>query len=84
MHPDYSAAQTDNDICLLELDGDLTFGPSVEAVAMPEQDEDFDAGSDAIVSGWGTLHSGDFLLPQDLQWVTVPVVSQAGEFRNHS
>ena len=79
MHPDYTSTSTDNDICLLELAGDLTFGPSVGAVTMPAQDEDFDAGSDAIVSGWGTLHSGDFILPEDLQWVTVPIVSQEGE-----
>ena len=79
MHPDYDSAITNNDICLLKLISDIEFGPSVGAVTMPEQDEDFEAGSDAIVSGWGTLHSGDFLLPLDLQWVTVPVVSQDGE-----
>jgi hypothetical protein len=30
------------------------------------------------VSGWGTLHSGDFELPNLLMYVEVPIVTDAG------
>ncbi|MBK8011208.1 MAG: trypsin-like serine protease [Deltaproteobacteria bacterium] len=36
-----------------------------------------DAGVNAIVTGWGTLRSSDFSLPDVLQAVTVPIVSNA-------
>ena len=79
MHPNYDSGSTNNDICLLELNGDLTFGSSVGAVPMPSQDKEFAVGSDAIVSGWGALEAGGTERPQVLQWVTVPIVSQDGE-----
>lgn len=79
MHPGYNPLSRNNDICLLELDGDLTFGPSVAPVAMPIQDEEFADGSDGIISGWGLLHSTDFVFPKALQWTTVPLVSQERE-----
>ncbi len=41
---------------------------------MPEQNQDWEADSDAIVSGWGTLSSGGSS-PDTLHAVTVPVVS---------
>ncbi|MBK8010828.1 MAG: trypsin-like serine protease [Deltaproteobacteria bacterium] len=36
-----------------------------------------DAGVNAMVTGWGTLHSNDYSLPEILQGVTVPIVSNA-------
>jgi len=47
-------------------------------VKLPEQGELFDSG-DAVVSGWGTLHSGDFSLPNLLHVVTVPIVNDRGK-----
>ena len=47
---------------------------SVAGVSMPEQNQDWEADSDAIVSGWGTLSSGGSS-PDTLHAVTVPVVS---------
>ena len=43
---------------------------------MPEQGQDWEAGSNARVSGWGTLSSGGSS-PDTLQAVNVPVVSDA-------
>ena len=71
-------ASFDSDICLLLLDGAFEFNDVVAPVPMPEQGEEFTGN--AIVSGWGSLHSGDFLLPQDLQFVTVPLVDDASKF----
>merc|ERR1711872_68208 len=42
-----------------------------------EGEEQFSDVTDCIVTGWGTLHSGDFLLPDKLQKVTVPIVGDA-------
>ena len=43
---------------------------------MPEQGQDWEAGSNARVSGWGPLSSGGSS-PDTLQAVNVPVVSDA-------
>ena len=51
------------------------WGP-LEVVTMPEQGQDWEAGSNARVSGWGTLSSGGSS-PDTLQAVNVPVVSDA-------
>ena len=50
----------------------------VQPVKLPEQGQAFESG-DAVVSGWGTLHAGDFTLPDLLHVVTVPLVNDAGE-----
>lgn len=62
-----------NDVCLLRLKEPLVFNDEVQPVKLPEQDQAFESG-DAIVSGWGTLHAGDFNLPDLLHVVTVPLV----------
>merc|ERR1712223_2356338 len=54
----------------------VEFGGNIMGVTMPEQDQDWDAGSTARVSGWGTLSSGGSS-PDTLQAVNVPVVSDA-------
>ena len=79
MHPNYGVvASYDSDVCLLLLAGSFEFNDVVAAVNMPDQGEEYTG--DAVVSGWGTLHSGDFLLPQDLQFVTVPLVDDASKW----
>ena len=49
------------------------WGP-IQTVTMPSQGQDWEAGSNARVSGWGTLSSGGSS-PDTLQAVNVPVVS---------
>ena len=46
-----------NDIALLELAQELTFGPDVAAICSPDPNNDY-AGDVAIVAGWGRLSYG--------------------------
>ena len=46
-----------NDIAVLELESELTFGPDVAAICSPDPNNDY-AGEVAIVAGWGDLESG--------------------------
>merc|ERR1712018_613903 len=74
IHEDYSSRNHENDICLLHLKTALNMTDFVQPVTLPAQMELTPEGADCIVTGWGTLHSGDFLLPDKLQKVTVPVI----------
>merc|ERR1712227_619111 len=75
IHPGYGPFGYENDICLINHET-VEFGGNIMGVTMPEQDQDWDAGSTARVSGWGTLSSGGSS-PDTLQAVNVPVVSDA-------
>lgn len=77
VHESFDYSTISNDICILKLSRPLELGDKASGVALPEQGEQFQAGSTAIVSGWGTLHGGDFGLPDKLQFVEVPIVSDA-------
>merc|ERR1712083_761866 len=64
----------ENDICLLELETPATLGSNVAAISLPYKNEEYDEGTNCIVSGWGTTSEGGSLASV-LQKVTVPVVS---------
>merc|ERR550539_220388 len=74
IHEEYEAADKGNDICLLHLKTKLEWTDFVQPVTLPAQMDLTPEGKDCIVTGWGTLHSGDFTLPDKLQKVTVPVI----------
>ena len=67
----------DNDIAILKLSTPLTLGGDVQAVCLPSDNFNPATGAACWVSGWGTLQSGASSLPQQLQWVSVPVVEQS-------
>ena len=46
---------------------------------LPVQDQTFNMTGNGIVSGWGDLESGG-LPPDNLNWVEVPLVNDAGNF----
>jgi len=67
-----------NDFIILKLKSALTFNENVGAACLPEPSHAPDAtGQTCFVSGWGTLESGASGLPDDLQWVAVPTVTNA-------
>jgi len=74
LHEDFDYGTISNDVCLLELAQPFELGAEVNGVSLPTQGQLFESG-DAVVSGWGTLHSGDFFLPDLLHVVTVPIVT---------
>jgi len=67
----------DNDIAIVKLATPLTLGGDVQAICLPSAGFNPDVGAECFVSGWGTLQSGAQSLPTQLQYVGVPVVSQA-------
>merc|ERR1711962_681986 len=65
-----------NDFIILKLKNALTFNDDVGPICLPEPDHAPDAtGQTCFVSGWGTLGSGVYPLPNNLQWVAVPTVT---------
>jgi len=74
LHEDYDSWNINNDICLLELDGEVTMGEHVGTIAFPADGEEYDEGTMCTVTGWGTTSEGGSLA-KILQKVSVPIVS---------
>merc|ERR1711915_480943 len=75
LHEDYDSWTIENDICLLELESQADFSSSViGSISLPSSMEEYPAGTDCTVSGWGTTSEGGSL-GKVLMKVTVPVVS---------
>jgi len=73
VHEDYGPFGFQNDICLIHHES-VEFGDAIQPVTMPIQGQDWEAGTNARVSGWGTLASGGDS-PCTLHAVDVPVLS---------
>jgi len=74
-HPNYDSNTISNDICLLHLQESLQFNDWVQPIALPTQGQEYEAGTECTVTGWGTTSEGGFILPNKLHKVNVPVVS---------
>merc|ERR1712080_765900 len=59
LHEDYDSWTVYNDICTLGLaeEADLS-SDVIDVIALPEENEEYEAGTECIVSGWGTTSSG--------------------------
>ncbi|KAL4928803.1 serine protease [Aspergillus undulatus] len=75
-HPDYNSATVDNDISILTLSEELTFGDGIGAVDLPSSSALPAAGTVGTLTGWGALREGGNVSPT-LQYVDVPVVSKS-------
>merc|ERR1712055_817493 len=75
LNADYDDWTVYNDICTLELASAADFSSDmIGPISLPDVMEEYEAGTQCIVSGWGTTSSGGSLA-RILQKVTVPVVS---------
>ncbi|CAC5367331.1 Trypsin beta,Trypsin delta/gamma-like protein CG30031,Trypsin alpha,Chymotrypsin-like serine proteinase [Mytilus coruscus] len=76
MHPNYSSSRPGypNDIALLELSQSLTFGATMNKIAVPTT-QDF-TGSTCSLSGWGRL-SGSGSSPDNLKDVQMTIISNS-------
>eukprot|EP00091_Calanus_sinicus_P011018 TRINITY_DN2513_c0_g1_i5.p1 TRINITY_DN2513_c0_g1~~TRINITY_DN2513_c0_g1_i5.p1 ORF type:complete len:159 (-),score=50.25 TRINITY_DN2513_c0_g1_i5:69-545(-) len=75
LHEDYDSWTINNDICLLELDGQADFGSDViGGINLPEEGKEYPAGTECVVTGWGTTSEGGSLA-KVLMKVTVIVLS---------
>lgn len=73
VHPNYNSRELSNDIAVIYLSSALTLGSSVAVIDLPTQGQVIAAGTESVVSGWGTL-SFQGSSPLQLQAVTVPIV----------
>ncbi|KAI4459621.1 polyserase-related [Holotrichia oblita] len=74
-HPSYNDWTIDYDISVVSLANGLTLGAAIQPVALPTLNQYIPGGSNARVSGWGTLYEGAGSLPVDLQAVEKPTVT---------
>ncbi|XP_048014255.1 chymotrypsinogen A-like isoform X1 [Megalobrama amblycephala] len=76
-HPNYDSSAINNDIALVQLNSSVTFSKYIKPVCLAAAGSVFDAGTESWVTGWGKLHSGDTQLPNTLQQVMMPIVSNS-------
>lgn len=74
-HPQYNAANLQNDIAFMNLASALTIGGAVQIAPLPALNADFPAGTRCTVAGWGSMVQGGPSSP-DLRAVGVPIVDQ--------
>jgi len=78
LHPNFSMSTIEWDISLLKLKKPLSFTDHIQPVCVPKSDAGVIAKNNSCwVTGWGTLHEGDFGLPKNLNQVIVPYLDQA-------
>lgn len=73
-HPSYDYWYIDYDISILHFASELSFGSSINTIALPSLNQEIAAGTPAVVTGWGSTVEGGSL-PLQLQAVEVPIVS---------
>ncbi|XP_063076982.1 serine protease 27-like [Engraulis encrasicolus] len=77
-HPDYTADNVDNDICLLRLSSPVTFTNYIRPVCLAASGSNYSAGTNVWNTGWGDIRTGEALPPSyDLQELEVPIVSDS-------
>lgn len=63
------------DIAVLTLAVTLTYGPTINKIALPMQNEETEAGIQAFVTGFGYATEQDWM-NNDLRGVRVPILSK--------
>ncbi|TRY96512.1 hypothetical protein DNTS_031550 [Danionella cerebrum] len=74
-HPYYNSNTKNNDIALIKLSSSVTFNNYIWPVCLAATGSTLGAGANVWVTGWGTLYSGATSIPDILQEVQVPIVS---------
>uniref|UniRef100_A0A665VJH0 Suppressor of tumorigenicity 14 protein homolog n=1 Tax=Echeneis naucrates TaxID=173247 RepID=A0A665VJH0_ECHNA len=57
-HPDYNDYTFNNDIALMELDGEITLNQYIWPICLPSPTYDVPAGQEAWITGWGATREG--------------------------
>ncbi|KAK7175096.1 hypothetical protein R3I93_002101 [Phoxinus phoxinus] len=76
-HPNYNNPPHDNDIALLQLSSSVTFSDYIRPVCLAAAGSVFAAGTESWVTGWGMLQAGGIQIPDLLQEVMIPIVSNS-------
>ncbi|XP_041437455.1 transmembrane protease serine 2-like isoform X1 [Xenopus laevis] len=62
-HPGYNASNHDNDIALMKLNNEITFGYNTQPVCLPNAGMFWKAGTQCWISGWGSTSQGGKISP---------------------
>ncbi|KAL1277870.1 hypothetical protein QQF64_024543 [Cirrhinus molitorella] len=75
IHPRYNPDNFANDIALVKLSSSVTFNDYISPVCLAADGSTFAEGTQSWITGWGKLNFGDNTIPNTLQEVKIPVVS---------
>jgi len=73
LHESFNPETADNDIAILKLKTALTFNDKVRPACLP--DASFNPEGIAVASGWGLIGQWPHVAPDNLQYVTLPVIT---------
>ncbi|XP_024411747.2 chymotrypsinogen 2 isoform X1 [Desmodus rotundus] len=74
-NPKYNTITTNNDITLLKLATPARFSQTVSAVCLPDEADDFAAGTLCATTGWGLTKYSNENTPDKLQQAALPLLS---------
>ncbi|XP_065133811.2 trypsin-like isoform X4 [Paramisgurnus dabryanus] len=76
-HPSYISSKEDNDIALLQLSSPVEFSNYIQPVCLAGTGSKFGAGTKSWITGWGTVNPTTNQMPEILQEVEIPIVSDS-------
>lgn len=74
VHPDYDPKTLENDLALIKLKKPVPFREDIQPICLPGINEDF-TSLDGFATGWGLTDFDKRQLPETLQIVKLPIIS---------
>lgn len=74
VHPNYDSKTLENDLALIKLKRPVPYREDIQPICLPGLDEDF-TGLDGYATGWGLTDFDKRQLPDTLQIVRLPIIS---------
>lgn len=74
VHPDYESKTLENDIALIKLKKPIPYREDIQPICLPAFEEDF-TNLEAYATGWGLTNFDKRQLPETLQIVRLPIIS---------
>lgn len=74
VHPNFESKTLENDLALIKLKKPVPFREDIQPICLPHVNEDF-TGLDAFATGWGLTDFDKRQLPDTLQIVRLPIMS---------
>lgn len=74
VHPDYESKTLENDLALIKLKKPIPYRDDIQPICLPGINEDF-TGLDGYATGWGLTDFDKRQLPDTLQIVRLPIIS---------